>query len=240
MDDIRRRNLLLVIGALFVGWLAFRNGSLTTQSLLFFAALVPSVILHEVSHGAVALLFGDDTAKRAGRLTLNPIPHVDPVWTLLIPGLLVLASLPVIGMARPVPVNPRRMRSPRNQSMFTSLAGPATNIVLAGIAAAVFASWWELPFDPRFVDIGSLPLWAQAVLIAGIVNVVLAVFNMIPIPPLDGSSVIERFVPNRHLVTYFKIRQYAPVVFLVVFFMGGSLLGRIMDPAVELWFKLLT
>ena len=228
MDDTRRRNVLLVVGALFVGWLAVRNGSLTTQSALFFAVLVPSVILHEVSHGAVALLFGDDTAKRAGRLTLNPIPHVDPVWTLLIPGLLVLASLPVIGMARPVPVNPRRMRSPRNQSMFTSLAGPATNIALAGIAAVAFRV-----FEPRGIAL-------QAVLAFGIVNVVLAVFNLIPIPPLDGSSVIERFVPNRHLVTYFKLRQYAPVIFLVVFFMGGSILGRIMDPAVELWFKLLT
>lgn len=228
MDDTRRRNLLLLVGALFVGWLAFRNGSLTSQSLMFFAVLVPSVILHEVSHGAIALAFGDDTAKRAGRLTLNPVPHVDPVWTLLIPGLLVLANLPVIGMARPVPVNPRRMRSPRNQSMFTSLAGPATNIALAALAAVAFRV-----FEPTGLAL-------QAVLAFGIVNVVLAVFNLIPIPPLDGSSVIERFVPNRHLVTYFKIRQYAPVIFLLVFFMGGSLLGRIMDPAVELWFKLLT
>ena len=228
MNDTRRRNLLLVVGALFVGWLAVRNGSLTSQSLLFFAALVPSVILHEVSHGVVALVFGDDTAKRAGRLTLNPVPHVDPVWTLLIPGLLVLANLPVIGMARPVPVNPRRMRSPRNQSMITSLAGPVTNIVLACIAAGAFRM-----FEPRGLTL-------EFVLAFGVVNVVLAVFNLIPIPPLDGSSVIERFVPNRHLASYFKLRQYAPVIFLVVFFMGGGLIGRLMDPAVELWFDLLT
>ena len=228
MNDTRRRNLLLVVGALFVGWLAVRNGSLTSQSLLFFAALVPSVILHEVSHGVVALVFGDDTAKRAGRLTLNPVPHVDPVWTLLIPGLLVLANLPVIGMARPVPVNPRRMRSPRNQSMITSLAGPVTNIVLACIAAGAFRM-----FEPRGLAL-------EFVLAFGVVNVVLAVFNLIPIPPLDGSSVIERFVPNRHLASYFKLRQYAPVIFLVVFFMGGGLIGRLMDPAVELWFDLLT
>lgn len=239
MDD-RRRYLLLLVGAVFVGWLAVRNGSLSAQSLLFFAALVPSVILHEVSHGAAALAFGDDTAKRAGRLTLNPIPHVDPVWTLLIPGLLVLANLPVIGMARPVPVNPRRMRSPRNHGMFTALAGPGTNIVLAAIAGVVFARWWTFPFDPRAVALDSFPLWVQLVVVAGVVNVVLAVFNLIPIPPLDGSSVIERFIPNRHLTTYFKLRQYAPVIFLVVFFMGGGLLGRVMDPAVDLWFDLLT
>lgn len=226
MDD-RRRYVLLVVGAVFVGWLAIRNGSLGTQDLLFFAALVPSVILHEVSHGAAALLFGDDTAKRAGRLTLNPVPHVDPVWTLLIPGLLVLANLPVIGMARPVPVNPRRMRSPRNHGMVTALAGPGTNIVLALAAAFAFRAWRP--------DGTALEL----LLAFGVVNVVLAVFNLIPIPPLDGSSVVERFIPNRHLAAYFRLRQYAPVIFLVVFFMGGGLLGRIMTPAVELWYDLL-
>ncbi|HEX4979852.1 MAG TPA: site-2 protease family protein [Acidimicrobiales bacterium] len=228
MDDTRRRNLLLVLGAAFVGWLAVRNGSLTSQSLLFFAALVPSVILHEVSHGAAALVFGDDTARRAGRLTLNPVPHVDPVWTLLVPGLLVLANLPVIGMARPVPVDPRRMRSPRNHSVLTSLAGPATNIALAGLAAAAYRA-----FLPEGLAL-------EFVLALGVVNVVLAVFNLIPLPPLDGSAVVERFIPTRHLRGYYRVRQYAPVIFLVVFFMGGGLLGRIMNPAVDLWLDLLS
>ncbi|HVM08792.1 MAG TPA: site-2 protease family protein [Acidimicrobiales bacterium] len=228
MDDLRRRNLLLVVGAAFIGWLALRNGSISTQSLLFFAALVPSVILHEVSHGAAALVFGDDTARRAGRLTLNPVPHIDPVWTLLVPGMLVLAGAPVIGMAKPVPVNPRRMRSPRNQSMITSLVGPGTNIVLALISAAAYRT---------FLPSGTM---LQLVLAFGVVNVVLAVFNLIPIPPLDGSAVVERFIPNRYLESYFRVRQYAPLIFLALFFMGSGFLTRLMSPAVDLWFELIT
>src|ERR671914_1114778 len=98
---------------------------------VFVAVLVPSSILHEVSHGVVALAFGDDTAKRAGRLTLNPLPHVDPFGTVLLPLLLSLTSLGVIGYAKPVPVNPGRLRKPRQHSLYVSLAGPAVNVVLA-------------------------------------------------------------------------------------------------------------
>src|SRR5205807_5193160 len=118
-----------------VAVLAVVRGSLSTQALVFLAVLVPSIILHEVSHGAVAYLFGDPTAKEAGRLTLNPIAHVDPFGTVILPAILILSHAPPFGFAKPVPVNPRRMRSPRNQGLLVSLAGPATNITIAVIAA---------------------------------------------------------------------------------------------------------
>ena len=227
MNETRRRYLLLALGGAFVIWLAARNGSIGRESFLFFGALVPSVILHEVSHGAAALLFGDDTAKRAGRLTLNPIPHIDPVWTLLVPGMLALIGAPVLGMAKPVPVNPRRMRRPRDHSLIVSLVGPATNILIAAAAALAFRT-----LQPRGLAL-------ELLLAVGVINVVLAVFNLIPIPPLDGSAVIERFVPNRYLGSYFRIRQYAPIIFMLLFFMGSGFLARLLDPAVRLWWKLL-
>src|SRR2546425_6818058 len=104
-------------------------------TLILVAVLIPSVMLHEISHGAVALAFGDDTAKRAGRLTLNPIAHVDPFGTIVLPLILALSSSGVFGWAKPVPVNPRRLRNPRQQALLVSLAGPVTNLGLAFIAS---------------------------------------------------------------------------------------------------------
>ena len=229
MND-RRRWALLGAGAALLAFLALRNGSISAQTIYFFGALVPSVILHEVSHGAFALLFGDDTAKRAGRLTLNPIPHVDPAWTLIIPGLLAFVGAPVLGMAKPVPVSPRRMRHPRNHSLIVALGGPATNLAISAAAVALLRN-----LRPEFGTVTFMLLNAFAV-----VNVYLAVFNLLPIPPLDGSAVVERLVPARHLTSYFKVAKYAPVVFLVLFFIGGGVLSRIMTPAVELWFRIIT
>src|SRR5438477_12764256 len=111
---------------------------LSRNTLLFLLALVPSVILHEVSHGAVALVFGDDTAKRAGRLTLNPLRHVDPFGTLILPAILVLAGAAPFGYAKPVPVNVGRLRRPRDHGLLVSLAGPATNLTLVALATVVW------------------------------------------------------------------------------------------------------
>lgn len=224
-----RRWAAAVLFAGVVVWLAISNGSLTREGILFFAVLIPSVIVHEVAHGVVALAFGDDTAKRAGRLTANPVAHVDPFWTLLLPAMLVLVGAPVIGMAKPVPVNARKMRSPRNQSLLTALAGPATNIVLSLVAAALF----RLMRPPS-------ASWAFDVLLAlGLVNVFLAVFNLLPLPPLDGSAVIERFVPVRWLNGYLRVRRYSFLILFALFFLASDVFGRIMDPAVDLWFRLL-
>ena len=174
----------------------------------FFLAIVPSIVLHEVSHGYVANFFGDPTAKENHRLTLNPLRHVDPFGTVLLPALLILSHLPAFGYAKPVPVNISRLRNPRRQSLYVSLAGPLVNIILSGVgyliselAIHLTYSSWMLQFGVTF----------------GIVNLTLAVFNLLPIPPLDGSAIIERFVPNRHLPSYYRFRMKAlPIVMVLI------------------------
>src|SRR5580698_5569728 len=140
MSTSQKQTLWVIAGALVLFALV-RSHHITTDTIIFFAVIVPSIILHEVSHGWVARAFGDDTAARAGRLSLNPLVHVDPVGTLIVPALLALGSYGVFGWAKPVPVNTLRLRSPRNQGVLVSLAGPATNAVLAAIAAIVFIEW---------------------------------------------------------------------------------------------------
>ncbi len=218
--------------------LGMRNGniSLGEDQIIFFAVLFPSIILHEVSHGWVALLFGDDTAKRAGRLTLNPIAHVDPFGTIILPAILILSTGHAFGYARPVPVSPSRMRDPRNHSLLTSLAGPAVNIVLALLSAALIR-FALLDLFTRFEE---EPLYAKVIFEAGLVNVILAAFNLIPIPPLDGSAVIERLLPARAWPTYLKLRQYSMLLLFVLIFAVDGALDRVFEPAVRFWFDLLS
>ena len=178
-------------------------------------------------HGVVALWFGDDTAKRAGRLTLNPLPHVDPFGTILLPLILSLTSLGAIGYAKPVPVNVRKLRSPRQHSLYVALAGPAVNVVLCLLAAAVLR--WVAPGGDVF----------RYVFMAGFVNVLLAAFNLLPIPPLDGSAVIERFLPARAWPQWLKMRQYSFGLLLVIVLVLPNGLSFVFDPALDLWESLL-
>jgi len=208
MDQRTKRALWIVAGVvLFIALVAHHN--ITESEIIVFCVIVPSIILHEVSHGVVANAFGDDTAKRAGRLTLNPVVHVDPVGTLIVPALLSLTSAGVFGWAKPVPVNVGRLRSPRNQGVLVSLAGPAVNAVLATISAVVFID----AIRPGLSPFGQLSTVAQIVFYAGLVNVWLCIFNLIPIPPLDGSVLFERLLPARYWPTYLRYRQYTmPII----------------------------
>lgn len=223
------QRLLLAVGAVAAAVVLVRSGTVSSATAIVLAALIPSVIVHEVSHGAAALVFGDDTAKQAGRLTLNPVAHVDPFGTLLLPAILAIGTggAAAFGYAKPVPVNPRRMRSPRNHALLVSLAGPGVNVALALAAALwfrsldVFDPWWLIEFVSTF----------------GIVNVVLAVFNLLPIPPLDGSAVVERVLPMRYWEPYLRLRQYSMGILLLVVFVFP--LDRLFEPAIELWAKLL-
>src|SRR5262245_9106062 len=152
--------------------------------------LLVAVVLHEVAHGAVAYVCGDPTAARAGRLTLNPLAHIDPVGTVLIPGLLVLMGLLLgtrpflFGWAKPVPIDPRWFRRPRLDGLLVALAGPGTNLTLAALSAVAWGWLAAHEMSPGSAFLSALV--AQSV----IINCVLAVFNLLPVPPLDGGRVL--------------------------------------------------
>jgi len=194
----------------------------------YFAALVVSIILHEIAHGVVALWRGDDTAKRAGRLTLNPVPHIDPLGSLILPALAVLGNLPAFGWAKPVPVNPAKLRNRRRDMVLVSLAGPVTNIVLmvvfAVLARIVLRGNGALAYnDPRASLLGVLLFFLA------VVNLFLAAFNLLPIPPLDGAALVERLVPARKLGLYHQIAPYGMlIIFGLVFFTNAF--GNLVSP----------
>jgi len=209
MDQRTKRWLWILAGVLvFVVLVVHHN--ITGQEIIIFCVLVPSIILHEISHGYVANAFGDDTAKRAGRLSLNPAVHVDPVGTLIVPALLSLGSVGFFGWAKPVPVNTARLRSPRNQGVLVSLAGPAVNAALAAIFGLAFVHFSRADV----LSSGRFSTGAEIIFYASLVNVGLCAFNLIPVPPLDGSVVFERLLPARYWPTYLKYRQYTMPILL--------------------------
>ena len=206
---------------------------MTHERIVFFAMLFPSIILHEVSHGWVANSFGDDTAKRAGRLTLNPIAHIDPFGTIILPVLLIATTGRAFGYAKPVPVNPRNLRHPRDQSLLVSLAGPGVNIALALMAAFALRRVFT-PGEP--VQVWSL---ADFLLNLGYANVLLAAFNLIPLPPLDGSALVERLLPRSWWPGYLRIRQYSMGALLILVLLLPGVLSHVFNWALDLWLRLL-
>jgi Zn-dependent protease len=215
--------------------------------VLFFLAVIPSVILHEISHGWVALSFGDDTAKRAGRLTLNPLVHVSIIGTIIVPAFLILAGYPAFGWAKPVPVNVSRLRHPRNQSVVVALAGPLVNIILAAGFGVVFfftvsatTKGSVFAYDYYGYSLSHQPaLWAQYLFFLGYANVILAVFNLIPLPPLDGSSVLDRLMPEQWIPSYYSIRPYTIFLPFLLLWLRPQWLSDIFSPFISLWAHLL-
>ncbi len=197
-------------------------------TVLLVAVLIVSVVVHEVAHGLVADRLGDDTARRAGRLTLNPIRHLDPFGSLVLPLLGALGGVP-FGYAKPVPVRPSRLRSPRRDLVLVALAGPASNLVLCVIGAVVARV--TLPRG-RFVDLWEdLPALTQVAFAFTLVNLFLAILNILPIPPLDGSRMVEYFLPAKRLPAWNRL---APYGFLVVFalVLSGAL-DVVYNPAID-------
>ena len=206
------------------------------STVIYFFALVVAIILHEISHGVVALFFGDDTARLAGRLTLNPVPHIDPFGSIILPAMGALAGIPVIGWAKPVPVNPSRLRNQRRDMLFVSLAGPATNLLLMFAAALVARSLYHPPAFGGAVPVDQLSLAVQIALYFAVVNLFLGLFNLVPIPPLDGAALLERVLPRRWLPGWYRFRPYGiMVIFLLVFW--GGLGTHLVDPFLQRLFN---
>ena len=210
------RHLVVVAGVAILVVALLRSGRLSENLLISLVVLIPSVILHEIAHGATANALGDNTAKRAGRLSLNPVRHVDPLGTLLLPALTILAGAGYIGWAKPVPTDPRQLRSPRNNAVLVALAGPITNLFLVIVAFVGF----QMTYHPYAFQLG---LGARVFFYLGLTNLWLAGINLLPVPPLDGSALLERMLPASAWPRYLKIRPLLfPILIGVV--LGSTLL----------------
>jgi Zn-dependent protease len=179
------------------------------------AIVIPSITSHEAMHGFVADRLGDPTARERGRLTLNPLPHIDPFFTILIPGIMLLSGTGVIfGGAKPVPVDVSRLRHPRRDWALVAAAGPLTNLTLALGLSAVLALLVKIGLaapESRPTEVLSVGIY---------VNALLAVFNLIPIPPLDGSRLLQFFLSGAALVGYQRLERFGLllIVALILFF----------------------
>jgi len=182
--------------------------------LMLFIILIFSVILHECAHGLAAERCGDPTARQAGRITLNPIPHLDPIGSILIPGIMILMSLVtgsgfIFGWAKPVPINPYNFNDPKRDMMWVGLAGPATNFAVALFLALVF----------RLLAV-SASLGAVILFYGITINLILGFFNLIPIPPLDGSRILTGLLPEEYAYKLSRIEPFGFMILIILFISG--------------------
>ncbi|OGW49394.1 MAG: hypothetical protein A2078_06785 [Nitrospirae bacterium GWC2_57_9] len=192
--------------------------------------LVFAIVLHEVAHGWVADKLGDRTARDMGRLTLNPISHIDLFGTVIMPIMLMVMNAPVFGYAKPVPINPYNFKDPKRGMALSSLAGPATNVLMALVFAFVLRI-----LLPALQGILPASLWswfgspvALMCFYGVIINVFLAVLNLIPIPPLDGSRIVHWVLPDKQAAAYYRLEPYGFIIILALFAL--NILGKIIMP----------
>ena len=186
------------------------------EIFIWIALLIISIVIHEYSHGLAAYALGDDTAKRAGRLSLNPLRHLDPFWTVIFPIVLFISTGGrfVFAMAKPVPVDFSRLHKPKKDMGLVGVAGPFANLILAGI----FSTLWKF--------------YSEDYLLMGVyLNLGLAIFNLLPLPPLDGSRVAASLLPGPWAVRYLRLEPVGYLLVLVLYFTG--ILMRVMIPAVD-------
>lgn len=222
------------------------------QVLALIPALVIAIVFHEVAHGWTALMLGDPTARERRRLSLNPIRHVDPVGTLIVPGFLALFGGPIFGWAKPVPVDARRLGNPRHDMMLVGAAGPGTNLVLAAFGALLLGALMgslggtqeEVAQILDLLRQGYLPpirdplsFAVVALVFFILINTFLALFNLLPIPPFDGSHIVEGLLPRGAARKYAQLRQFGMFVIIVIIAaslaFGTGFIGAVIWPPVE-------
>ncbi len=188
------------------------------QAAALIIPLILAIVFHEVAHGWTARALGDPTAAQMKRLSLNPFRHVDPIGTVVLPGMLALLKAPVFGWAKPVPVVKERLRNPRLGMMLVAAAGPGSNLVLAAIGAVLLGLVLAVVPAARALDQMSASAFLALNLFNFItINVFLALFNMLPIPPFDGSHIVEGLLPPKAALTYEKLRPLGfPLVLLLL------------------------
>ncbi|HYN42959.1 MAG TPA: site-2 protease family protein [Thermoanaerobaculia bacterium] len=201
------------------------------------AVLLFAVSVHESAHGWMALRCGDTTARDLGRITLNPVKHLDPFGSLLVPALLAFTGAPIFGWAKPVPVSLRGVRNPRRANLLVSAAGPVSNFAVALLGGMAFFALRALaPTGPELRTSLFYPLLLVALFTVA-VNVSLGLFNLIPIPPLDGFGVVESFAPARWIRGVMWVRKYGFILLVVAIFTGG--LSAVLGPPQRFLFQLL-
>lgn len=189
--------------------------------LISLLILAFSITIHEASHALMADRLGDPTARYQGRISLNPLDHVDPIGTVILPIVLIIAGLPAFGWAKPTPFNPWNLSNPKRDAALISLAGPVSNLVLAAVGALLYRA---TGFD---------------LLIAVVeLNLVLAVFNLIPIHPLDGFKVLGGFLPRSIYLQWMEFERYGPIFLILFFLFGGRFLATIVNPLTTLFLGL--
>jgi len=199
--------------------------SLIISNLILIIVFFLAIAIHEYSHGWVAYKLGDPTAKYAGRLSLNPLAHIDPVGTLILPLLLRIMGSPIVfGWAKPVPINPRNLRNPKRDMIWVGLAGPLANFICAIALSLVLKIRMPLGLYQIF-ELGIL------------INVVFAIFNLIPVPPLDGSRILVGLLPHKYAFQYSKIEPYGFLVIIALLLMG--LFDKIVLPVIKILTNLL-
>lgn len=220
-----------------------------TRIITWAPGLIMGVVLHEYAHGYIAYKSGDPTAKNMGRLTLNPIAHIDLFGSIILPLLLILFNAGIVfGYAKPVPINPAYFRNFRKGMRYTSLAGPVTNLIFAFVIGLIYGLFCYIFYILIGVSANPAALGYKAfVLVDAIfqysiyINILLAIFNFIPIPPLDGSKILASFLPEEAMHRYLSFGRFGFILIFILIYIGGRIIFAVIDPIYNIftWWRYL-